>query len=190
MENSIWICAISVEDSFHWHLNPLASLSIWFIVQRAFFLHACDCHWLLLHRNTCQFNLIPFVSSRCPLRVHQGHTAIVNSLENLRPFQSSKQQQTNWASSSCIVSTCSRVLVFRFFFLPCRLASDGHAQLLLGRDFSFLPPFHSRMPLPSHSPSFSPCHISPHRPWCFFFFPPPAPKPPFQHLPVWLASFW
>lgn len=32
-----------------------------------------------------------------------------------------------------------------------------------GKRVSFLPPFHSRMPLPSHSPSFSRCHILPHR---------------------------
>lgn len=28
-----------------------------------------------------------------------------------------------------------------------------------------------QMPLPSHSPSFSRCHILPHRPWCFFCTP-------------------
>lgn len=49
----------------------------------------------------------------------------------------------------------SRVPLFRVFFLPCRLASDGHAQLLLGRGFLFCLPFitnASSQPFPLFQP--------------------------------------
>lgn len=51
-----------------------------------------------------------------------------------------------------------------------------------GKRVSFLPPLSLRTPLPSHSPSFSRCHILPHRPWCFLLQPlsppiPPSPSP-------------
>lgn len=54
-----------------------------------------------------------------------------------------------------------------------------------GKRVSFLPSFHSGIPLPSHSPSFSRCHILPHRPWCFFCnFSAPSPQtsPPSEPL--------
>lgn len=39
----------------------------------------------------------------------------------------------------------------------------------------------SRMPLPSHSPSFRRCHILPHSLWC-----PPSPASPYPSLCDWL----
>lgn len=58
----------------------------------------------------------------------------------------------------------SWVPLFRVFFLPCRLASDGHAQLLLGRGFLFCLPFTPECLFPAIPPLSADatfCHTGP-----------------------------
>lgn len=86
--------------------------------------------------------------------------------------------------------------LFRVFFLPCHLASDGHAQLLLGRGFLSCLPFITECLFPAIPPlsvDATVCHTSPgafsatpQLPLrCLATSPPQNPLP----LPVWLASF-
>lgn len=66
------------------------------------------------------------------------------SLQNWSCCQNKFLQQqtpTNKLAIQLMHCESSRVPLFRVFFLPCRLASDGHAQLLLGRGFLFCLPF-------------------------------------------------
>lgn len=91
--------------------------------------------------------------------------------------------QWKWKMVDC---ESGRVAVFRVF--PCRLASDGHAQLLLGRGFLFCLPFHCEclfpaIPLFQPTPHFATQALvlfaaAPHTPPAPLLFPhEPSPLP-------------
>lgn len=103
-------------------------------------------------------------------------------MENLYPC-SRRHKQTHLTSGSCLVREAELLCLGSSSPLSSglwRSCSTASAKRV-----SFLPPFHSRMPLPSRSPSFSWCHILPHRPWCFFplSFLPEYPFPPTATYP-------
>jgi len=99
--------------------------------------------------------------------------ACAKARADVKTKQKTQQQNTkltNWSSSSCPVRA-SRVPLFGVFFLPCRLASDGHAQLLLGRGFLFCLPFIRECLFPAIPPLSADatfCHTGPR---CFFLLP-------------------
>lgn len=98
-------------------------------------------------------------------------------------LKSNSRSNENWTSSSCTVraagslcsgSSSSPVIWPLTVMLNC-FWEEGFFSASLSL----------RMPLPSHSPSFSRCHILPHRPWCFFSAS-PLPSTPYPSLCDWL----
>lgn len=85
-----------------------------------------------------------------------------------------QQTPTNKLDIQLMHCESSRVPSVQGLLPPLSFGLWRSCSTASGKRVSFLPPFHSRMPLPSHSPSFSRCHILPHRPWCFFCNPSPS----------------
>lgn len=87
-----------------------------------------------------------------------------------------KRRKSEQSSMQLVQCESGRVAVFRVF--PCRLASDGHAQLPLGRGFLFCLPFHCERLFPAIPPLSADatfCHTGP---GAFCCSPSQTPIPP------------